>query len=379
MFLKISDKKKKYLILAAGFLALVLILSAVVMAVGYMLHRSFGWFAANESVSGTDMSVHSTGDLFEIAAVKVTGNATAAKNIEQRSGLTAPSQGGNNVLDYLKAEGGYDVLYEDTYGPTDNIVNITNNSDTAIFFRFSNENTGGQEIKPGDFGKLSFDIVPKVDYDLNLSITFEARGIKVTSNEVNNQLVPVYTFLDEIAVPTEDETAAMDLLKGHILFFMGREQIAGTAEYHYSDHLTSGTFTYNTGDNTPITDVGDGRDHYRIEVYWIWPSTYSQIVFEEGDERLYGAHALFDNEPAVPDPLDPSERQEMLDFMEDYGSIADGEENYFFHNCALGFDQDEKSTKYIEYSDGYNNADQIIGDNVHYIVAAVTVDPIPES
>lgn len=379
MFLRISDKKKRYLILAASFLALVLILSAVVMAVGYMLHRSFGWFAANESVTGSNMSVKSFGDLFEIAAVKVTGNADAAKNIEQRSGLTAPSPGGNSILDYLKADGGYDVLYEDTYGPNDNVVNITSSSDTAIFFRFSNENTGGQEIKPGDYGKLSFDIVPKVDYDLDLSISFEARGVKVTYNDVNNRLVPVYTFLDEIADPTDDETAAIDLLKGHILFFMDRELIAGTTEYHYMDHLTTGTFTYSTADHTPITDVGDGRDHYRIEVYWIWPSTYSQIVFEEGDARLFGTHALFADDPAVPDPLDPSDRQQMIDFMEVYGSIADGDVKYFFHNCSLDFDQDEKSNKYIEYSDGYNNADQLIGDNVHYIVAAVSVDPIPES
>ena len=369
MFLKISDKKKRYLLLAGSFLALVLILVAVVMAVGYMLHRSFGWFSSNTVVNNTGMSVRTSAELIELAVVNDDENDNGI--YEPDEPLQIPGDGisfvesAENIVYYLNAVNDYAL------------INETTSAQPKLYCRFRNEkpNTDDEVIKPGDFGTISFDIIKKVEGDLKLNIDFTTYGVKhVLNGTVVDGVTHNYVSLD----PTVDEEV-MRYLRGHIVFFGNREPImtggVATGEYYYSDLLTDNRISLDTSTVTP-EDV-DGVDHYRVTIYWIWPSTYAQIAYEEGDPKLH-THALFGSDAAG-----AAQRAAFLAHISGTYNQQDPTDytNDYFKSTVVRYDNTAgmEHDSYVDLSNGYNNADQMIGDRVNYLVveADVSLDTTP--
>ncbi|MBO4453285.1 MAG: hypothetical protein J5793_05065 [Clostridia bacterium] len=328
--------------LAGSFISLVAIFTAVILAAGYMINRSYGWFASGTEVTGSGMGVTMNGDMFELAVVADPNQRTSYPFEEN----------GTGILNFLSetSNGGYKK------------INETGAEGAALFCRFVNEKSGAadESIKPGDFGVISFDIIP-LNAATRFNISIDVCGAKKDEDDGTYHLVL-----------TGDSDDAERFLRGHIMMFLDRIPITGTNEYYYQDFIEEGGFVFDITNETPVYVTGDSRAHYRVTFYWIWPSTFAQIAYREGDFRLH-THSLFGNTAAQ-----NAQRDAILAYIEEHGSDAPGsEENRFFYECAVTYvaGTGMEDLYYVALSDGYNNADQVIGDTIKYFITRLHVSP----
>ena len=319
-------KTKKSLNLAGSFLFLLLIAALLIIAACVGLTKTYGWFAQNETVFGNGMSVKANSDLFELAVPLSSQQLTA---FSDQSALVT-----------------YVSTNEDIYH-----VSETDFQHQGLLCAMNDEKSGSNdhELKPGDFGTISFDIVPKVSGDLELEINFDFKAFSASG-------------YPEVLTEIPANSDAYQLLQGHMLFFRTRSPAPGsTVEYYYSDRI-DGTIYFNTADNVGI--IVNGETHYRVTIYWIWPYTFAQMVFPENDYRLHSHTVCNDTE----------DREELIDH------IIDNKDLYFYDYQGNDLDTDftteaDAGTYFLELSEAYNNADQVIGDSVKYLVTLVRVSP----
>ena len=336
MFIKLTDNRRKTLMIVGGFLSLVVLMIAVVLAVGYIFFRSYGWFSPIANVDALNMQARILREPFELAVV----NDTTIP-YDQHS----PFNSSNEAIVYLADE-------------QFALINETNSDSPALFFRLSNEKPGSDAttLAPGDYGTISFDIVPLTTEDLTFYISFTRRGLAVEKHE------NAPDTLEEV----DNTDGTLDYLRGHILLFNDRTQIGTSSYYYYSDLFEDDVIVYTMSEHTADRVTVNGETHYRVTMYWVWPSTFAQIAFAEGDVRLH-SHALFGN---------AADRADFMEYVADNNGLI-------FKDLPVGVsytNAGDENTYYIELSDGYNNADQLIGDDVKYYIleAQVANDP-PEA
>lgn len=274
-----------------------LLIFVLVMLVIYA-STTFGWFSSNSQVGATGMgvSVDDTGS-FDVGV-------GASPNVPPG-------------LDVGDAEAFCELIKEGL--------------DTSI-----------EEIAPGDFGKISFDIV--------------------TSGAVNNEYTIGVSVLGLLKTTYElcDDATINNLLCGHILFFENRSLITGSNQYHYANHISS-TFTYRTAGRQYNIDE-TGKYHYTVEIYWVWPRSFSQLALTEDDSRVRGkaifSDSYLDNDLA-------SGRSKMISYIA-------ANSQYFFTWPSpapqITYSSGYENTNYMTLTNGYNNGDQAIGDTLEYII-----------
>ena len=160
----------------------------------------------------------------------------------------------------------------------------------------------------------------------------------LTALAAAGELDPVVSRGDEIRRVTSQGT--LDLLRGHILFFTER---SGADREHYEyDGLVEESFTFDTDGRSPIAD-GVLAGCYEVTLYWEWPETYIDIsrrTSDNGNTRKYPA---------------------------ELGDYVSRNPQYFF--AINQASEDEK-----ERSEGYDDGDQKIGNQVHFVSASLTVN-----
>lgn len=275
----------------------VFLLITLVMLVAYA-STTFGWFSNNSRVSATGMTIGVAGDSYGVG-----GNGAASF-----SGI---------------GEGNYLTLIKD-------------GSDTDI-----------EDIAPGDFGRVSFDITSSTELNSTIAITIQLIGLVGDDDDLS----------------LCEDSDALTLLNGHILFFENRIAIPSTNHYHYTNHIT--TLHYNTATHNPTTPAqnNDNLYHYTVEFYWIWPRSFGQLVLDEDDSRIRHK-TVFDK--------NVSDRGDMLAYVKANSGLffvwGNGQSSVFPTS-----DANYQNTYYVQLTNAYNNADQRIGDNIDYIVVHLTV------
>ena len=291
---------------------LIVITAAVLITGGCILFLSaFGWLADAGNVNAADMGVSPADEMFQILV----------------------DRSGENVYDAV--EGGYPV-YEGV-STLKEILNgkgystsASSTGEAALAFELVNENPNGVTLAaliPGSYGHLTFYIKPLSDSALNLSVAVSAVGYADAYDADNNAIVAV-----------ADSEAAQTLLQGHLLFFESRTE--NDSVLTYDGLLNDGAMAFSTEAAEKITDnTSDFYGCYEITLYWVWPETYGGIL--DGINR---------------------------------GQYPEALTEYITNNRACFFATDQDSTIYVELSDGYNDGDQTIGDNIDYVAAHVTVE-----
>lgn len=218
-------------------------------------------------------------------------------------------------------------------------------------------------LRPGTSGSLAFIIDPitkdssknlVVNYSLELTAYRVSDEKKIAIAEAydrisagqTNVTVPEITLDDlvELSDVTSDPdyTKAIDYIKGHILFFKNADN---TGRFSLGETQTV-TFNSSTEKTIPI--------------HWIWPDTIGDMIRSDeictGDERTALVSYVQNN---------PGMVFEVADLE------ADMMENSKLKASVLG----------AEFSDyrpilnlAYNEADQVIGLNVEYILIELVVD-----
>ena len=284
-------------------LGIIGILSLVVVA-------SFGWFSSVLSMQNNGMSIVVSADSYEIL-------------IDRTNYYTADALDSDDEPLYPNISEFFTYLEDDHYDLTE-----TSTADAPkLAFELTNEyvdSEGNRSLLPGARGTLTFYVRPREGAE-NMTIHFSLQAVGYQS-VYNNELSQTEV------VPAEDATA-INMLKGHLLFFTGRTGATYDA-YRYTGLITTGGFDFDLSAHETYEDT----DTYQVTLYWEWPVTYDEIYENTSTTS-----------PAVTKKY-PSE----------LSTYVAGHRNYFFASRA-------ESNDVEHLIDGYNDGDQVIGDNVNFI------------
>lgn len=340
------------------------IIALEIVIFALLIAGAFAWFSTNKEVGSSNMQMSSTDLGFELAVPARTETDEIYYNPQ------------------INSLG---------YSTTDSIT--TENGSIRWILRDespkSSEEYNG--FHPGSYGSATFYILPKTAVETVYTFQFNLTGYYaefVPDSEDSEKLTKeikenTFKTLEEMAAADSVEAGeksvyeyASDYLKGHIIFFQNRqvltaEELSGETDnnLYYSGRIID-SFSYDTSVHTSTTF--DGHLAYEVTLYWIWPNTFSQILFDSSDEKLNDV-ALFSQKQGIT----PAPRTELKTYISENPS-------YYFSSTELtskssdelmtlmGDNSINTTNALITLSNGYNGADQIIGENVKFILAELT-------
>ena len=342
-----ADKEQKHMLAVRFAYTAGLGLLTLLFLILY-LHFSYGWFAKNDAVTGEGMQVSAQDESFFELAVRQRG-AAAGDDLDQRT----PYADDSLIIQMLGREeyGGYEKL------------GITSNEHAAIFCHLVNENPheeNSEDLAPGAYGYISFDIAltGSCDCDFDIDLSFFPLG--VTTGGIPTPIVDPDETDPDVTAEQEALLAELrDLLSGHVLFYRSRSALVNGG-YYYADRLIDDSFVFELPATPDYT--ADGKNYYTVNIYWIWPATFGQLALPNGDERVH-THSVYNNE---------TERGEILTF------ISANPDRFFRglegnNNFQSSGGRSWEDLNFIALSEGYNRADQLIGDKTQFLIVCVDV------
>ena len=145
---------------------------------------------------------------------------------------------------------------------------------------------------------------------------------------------------------------------------------------YYSGRIID-SFVYDTSEHQSDKTTLNGQVAYEVNIYWIWPNTFGQIVLDADDDNLFGNAMFSSKQSGVTTP-----RAELTNYITSNPS-------YFFSTsdlqssgtvASLVTPSSLSSTNaLITLSNGYNGADQIIGENAQFVLVEMTVELYTDS
>lgn len=271
---------------------------------------SFAWFSFNSSIEQSGMNVVVNSDSVDLL-------------VEHD---TAEYESGYDGVDELKA-----TLTADGYSMSA--------LDSAVNSLIVRENVleeatyeGQYFMMPGAYGHFTFYVRPKAGHDgerVSLALGLDGYANVYEEGEEDPTILPV------------TKTNVMNVLKGHVLLFTGRTG-ADHASFVYSGQITNGALMYDMSQHSKCAEAGK-TDRYEITLYWEWPCYYTDIA-----EHI--------------STLSPAETKR---YPPETGTYLTEHPEYFYPGTVT-------PTTDVECSDFYNDGDQLIGDNVDFLVVRVS-------
>ena len=348
-------------------LVLLLVLIALII-----VFASIAWFAQNKSVSADTMAVGVSDGDFEL---EVQGT-----KIENKS-------------DFSKAD---ETYTEGEVQNNDENTRQTTGAQGKIMWRkaANADGTYANGLEPNSHGTLTFWVVPKKSGDLDIEFELNIRGFHATYSEpedpndepvldklfeiddslngnAQNGLIKANGDPDTELIQTKKD--ALEYIKGHILFFSDYDSSTG----YYSGFLGTGRSIrfgdcidpssdpkdkYSTGGAVSVTK----GEKYQVTLYWKWANTLEQMVLD--DNPMFVS-------------TNTADRTAMFTYL---SQIADGVMvNKVFKDLTnseittnLGYIQDDTEgsvdSAIRTLTAAYNNADQVIGNNIDYVLIELT-------
>ena len=341
---KVKQLRKKYI--QNG---IIVVVTGVVLI---LVLRSIAWFSDNQVTTATGMSAETKATLFEL---RTTGSNGLFDDYIQR----ADAEYANNTETTAAAR---KVIWNLTAGNTDETVsqgNINNlylddeTLDAARMREIKSIDSSEYGISPGDYGSLTFSIVPKIaSVDVHLDVNFR---LFKTSYDNDGYQQDVFT---ELNVNNFDDAEAKRLAEGHIVFF-------------YKDSSNHMHLLSEDGFNE--MSVAANRS---VTLYWVWPENLRDITNENiSSIDSTGKHELLIYMLQHPDKflaLDGGESEDIFDSIKlgDNPSASDVSDKVALMTATVS------TTNY--WDSKYNNADQLIGENVGYVMIEVIADLLHE-
>lgn len=310
------------------------------------------WFMNNSRVSGTGTNISTAADRFEIRSRGSKGvHDDVLQSIKGTDGFwysianaIRSSSGSENSINWLLSENS----------------NQKNYSNQDVTFNGTTVKREDYAIEPGSKGELTFYIVPTLDGDLSLDLTFSVTPYRVEDNGV-------YTA---VSGDLEGRDAyANQFLTGHILYFL-KKASNGTATYEWIKDET-----FHIDIENAVAD-----QEYEYSIYWVWPQNLSRILLNTGDPYLNGQEIEFDG---VDTNIRPSVINDMKKNPQKYffnsllgqpltSSYAEVDEIANIHSYSP--ETARYNVQYfVDLSSYYNQADQLIGRRISFVEASLRV------
>ncbi len=337
--IKEQKSKRKKALIKFGSMA---VLAAVVV-----VFATIAWFSMNRTVETSGMSVTTADIPFEIAAK---GSAV------------------RNDTEFIKADSAYG------YGNTDYVSGYyaTGGSDSQIKIRYTPVANEDTEFGPGSSGTIEFYVIPKQNGDLSVQIDLDVIGYRLlgeTTTTVKriSELTTANSGLEQSVI--DQYKFADNYLKGHIMFF---EEEGDTAEstreawrYYYKKPIISKTL------NKTFTNVRKDVPQ-KVTIHWMWTNTLGQIALKNNDSELRSDYPVVQDVEDDGTDISNTDKAKVIQYLKDnkstifenYASVTDSE-----------IDNAKDKANFKKLSDGYNDADYLIGSSVSYFMIDITVKP----
>ncbi|MBR5941975.1 MAG: hypothetical protein IKZ81_01375 [Clostridia bacterium] len=315
--------EKRSLMATAASMGLVIVI--LVFALFYIIFgHTLGWFASNDSVEADGMQVAAANNGYEFVVQRTT-EYDSLLNGEPKYEDVALLKSTLAAAPYH-----YDLTAVSTAAASKLAYELQNDAP------FRDDNEYWYFLMPGACGSMTFYIHPfsSEGVQANMELTLGCFGVVIDEN-------------DRRVVREVTSENVLNMLKGHIIFFTERRVDANdptdTDKFKYNGLITDGTISYDTTQHTPTTMTLNGEQIsvYEITLYWEWPLTYYDISEKTGNT------AFADRYPP-----------ELLTYM-------NAHRNWFFAVNQNSNDPDD-------LSDGYNDGDQMIGENASYFAAFIS-------
>lgn len=308
----------------------------------------YAWFASSDTVTAIGGSISLNADCFELASEGSEGNYDDL----------VPTDLQNQGSDWGDGKG------TQTSRNTD-----SNDKKESILWRMTSDNNLGNfsqadnGIQPGDYGTLEFYVLRKQQGDLKINcyldiIPLDENGKELVSTTEQNT---TEAGTGEAA----DATRVLQLLRGHLLFF-STYQIS-TIDSEGKQVNTTMRQLADISDGSFQVELPAGMEKVKVTLNWYWPYFLRHAIEYYQDSTF---------------------AEKMSERVVD--SLAEGNVNYFFTNDATmvyvgNAPKDENDTRTVitkqnvtryakRLGEYYNEADQVIGDNVKGIVLCLRAE-----
>lgn len=302
-------------------LSFLIVVGVVFVAV---FRPSLGWFSYGDAPPLTGMTVITSCGDCDVLIERTTeyDKTKGTPPIERYPGVGA-------LKEYIEDDG-YDV---DTETSTDNTMKLAFELQCELvrsdYDDYAEATIDTQYLMPGAYGTLTFYLRPYAGVThLRKACTVSVAGFYALESAGD------YT----IRAVTSPST--LDLLKGHLLFFTERTGL--THETYQYDGLVEGSFVYDSSEHELCDEEGK-TDCYKVTLYWEWPETYIDISRNMSTDLV------------------------TKKYPEELGTYIEEHSEYFFAINQASEDENERS-------EGYDDGDQKIGNQVHFLSAFLTIN-----
>ena len=333
--IKEENRKRKRNLIKLGAMTL---LSVIIF-----IFTTIAWFASNVSTTAGGMSIKTANIPFEIAT----------------TGTTV-----RNDATFIKADSTY------TYGDDTAIAGYysTNGSNPQIKIRYTPTVNDETDFGPGSSGVIEFYVIPKRDGDLEVKIDLDVIGFReLDDNDKTIKRISDLTVANSGLEQTviDQYKSADDFLSGHIMFF---EELGDTAQttlegsrYYYKKPITSKSFTRSF--SNARKDVPQ-----KVTVYWMWTNTLGQIALKDNTSGLRSDYPVVQD--AAGTDISGTDKAKVIQYLKDNKAIV------FLNSSEISdsdIDDAKTKAKFTMLSDGYNDADFLIGSSVSYFIIDISV------
>lgn len=315
----------------------------IVFAAVVIVFGSLAWFTMNREVEGQSVQMMGDDAPFEI---QVSGKSGLfddyISRVDSSYHAGTVTSGSNQNITWL--------LTADPKNHMENLYTEEGEPDMQQIQKLESDSYG---LSPGDSGTLRLTLVPKskgtVEVKLDLKTTFYKTEYERTGNQKD--------VFAPMSSNDSNEAAAMRMAAGHIQFF-------------YMD--SNNTQKRITSDGFTVTLNGTNKE---VVIYWVWPEKISNIF----DGNVAGLDSLGSGQVELkrflfthPEDLLYGLTAEEISALQ----VSADDENIdtTINEKIAAIKQDSKL--YSHYSNKYNTADQIIADEVGYIMVEVIADTV---
>lgn len=352
------------------FIALIKAFSMMLLASALLIFVGIAWFTMNKNIGTQGMGVTVPSELFEI---EVQGDYKENDTLIDKMN-TAIFGSGSGVDAYSD---GMRVDIEHPYYQT------TASKNKIIWRKAVQDAEHGHYdagLEPNSGGKMEFWVVAKEAGTIDPVFCFDVNGFHAVTHS-ESQSGSIVDVVDDLFVidsslgdhsdvdPTltpemvNKKMAAQSFIRGHILFFRGRDSDGYYSGFLGADRKFRLSDVYPEAGGTTFTK-GEKK---KVTVYWKWANTFEQMIYDSS----YSSYS-----PLLRDAVS-ADRTALYEYMLPSNS-----------NMFLGLTDSQITEKLTtvrtsgegyaqavtDLSNAYNDADQEIGDMVHYIQIEMTVD-----
>ena len=345
-----EDSRKKAII------SLYKAFSVMILAFALLIFVSVAWFTMNENIGTNGMGIKSQAAMFELRTSDSVGIYDDYITSKIDSGYTDDSETGlSDKIIWQLTKGNTDETL--TQGNINNIYLQPGSPTAAEMREIQKIDSASYGLSPGDYGTLKFIIVPyvdSVDTTIKTSITCYKTDYYTTGENAGYQK-DVFELMDEEDL---EEAEAIMFTQSHIMFY-------------YKDGQNNCHLINEEGFEE--LDITTNRE---ITLYWVWPEKLRNILeLDINGLDTSGAREL---------------RMYLLKNPEKFLAKYSEESSTVFDPIRIASDADESAaqskaneimasnTSYNPWGARYNNADQIIGDDVGYIFVETVVEALSD-